>query len=295
MPKNRTDWDTQTHTQRCWCCCCYLNALTKPVSKSFPTPWLPFFFFLPPPSRTLLHVRFATLWERALRTTEQEIPSSYCKKLDKISLVCLYVSFCLGLRLYLYLYLSRGLNGVFEISIAHRKPSQGSHKGSSLKCVWRKAVDDEEVWESASDARDRQCASSPRSAALGPPSPTRTRSRARGRASGRAYYDPGKKKRKKTTTSRYTIPQRNGCPATAITPRSNCVLIRCLNIHLMLLSTIPITSLGISYSLFQRFSYTLSLYIVDFWRTWNNSFFLIFFLKNSSWILSKSLNKFSIF
>jgi len=131
MPKNRTDWDTQTththtHTQRCRCCCCYLNALTKPVSKYFPTPWLPFFFVLPPPSRTLLHVRFATLWERALRTTEQEIPSSYCKKLDKISLVCLYVSFCLGLRLYL----SRALNGVFEISIAHRKPSQGSHKGA---------------------------------------------------------------------------------------------------------------------------------------------------------------------
>lgn len=40
--------------------------------------------------------------------------------------MCLYVSFCLGLRLYL----SRALNGVFEISIAHRKPSQGSHKGA---------------------------------------------------------------------------------------------------------------------------------------------------------------------
>jgi hypothetical protein len=61
----------------------------------------------------------------------------------------------------------------------------------------------------------------------------------------------------------------------------------------MLLSTIPITSLGISYSLFQRFSYTL-FFIVDIWRTWNNSFFLSFFYF-SSWILSKSLNKFSIF
>jgi len=175
----------------------------------------------------------------------------------------------------------------FSKSLSRTGSQVKAHIREELKCVWRKAVDDEEVWESASDARDRQCASSPRSAALGPPSPTRTRSRARGRAD----CDPGKKKkkRKKTTTSRYTIPQRNGCPATAITPRSNCVLIRCLNIHLMLLSTIPITSLGISYSLFQRFS----LYCGHLENM--KQFFFFIFWYFSSWILSKSLNKFSIF
>jgi hypothetical protein len=65
--------------------------------------------------------------------------------------------------------------------------------------------------------------------------------------------------KKKTTTSRYTIPQRNGCPATAITPRCNCVLIRCLNIHLMLLSTYPLLYLELATHFSNAFC-TLSLY-----------------------------------
>jgi hypothetical protein len=89
------------------------------------------------------------------------------------------------------------------------------------------------------------------------------RERVRALAGGRAYYDPGKKKtkkEKKTTTSRYTIPRRNGCPATAITSRSNCVLIRCPKYPFNAFVHIPITLLGISYSLFQRFWCALSLY-----------------------------------
>jgi hypothetical protein len=87
------------------------------------------------------------------------------------------------------------------------------------------------------------------------------RERVRALAGGRAYCDPGKKKkkRKQTTTSRYTIPQRNGYPATAITSRPNCVLIRCLNIHLMLLSTYPLRYLELATHFSNAFP-TLSLY-----------------------------------
>jgi hypothetical protein len=140
--------------------------------------------------------------------------------------------------------------------------SQGLHKGAQV-CVWRKAVHDEEVWESASDGRDKTVRLL---STLGRPWPTVSDANAFARSRAGVLRsreeeeeDEQRKKKKKTTTSRYTIPPRNSCPATAITPRSNCVLIHCLNIHLMLLSTYPLLCLELATRFSNAFR-ALSLY-----------------------------------